>query len=47
MPKKILIVDDDERIAELIRVNLEASGHRVEKFLSSSNALLEFIKTTP
>lgn len=44
---KIMIVDDDENIAELIDVYLKKEGYETRKYYSSRLALDEFVNFTP
>lgn len=44
---KIMIVDDDINIAELIDVYLTKEGYETKKFYSGKEALKEFVKLTP
>lgn len=45
--KKIMVVDDDENIAELIAVYLNKEGYEAYKFYDGQRALEAFTKLTP
>lgn len=47
MPKKILIVDDEENLVELLRVNLLAAGYRVITASSGEEGLAAVAKELP
>ena len=44
---KVMIVDDDKNIAELIEVYLEKEGYETKKYYSSTEALKDFSIYTP
>ena len=45
--KRILVVDDEERIVRFIRLNLEQDGFRVEEAFSGKGALDKLRQTLP
>lgn len=47
MRKKIMVVDDDENIVELVSLYLEKEGHEVIPFTSSQGAFASFKKEAP
>lgn len=47
MKKNIVIVDDDERLADLMRIYLENANYNVVTFLSPVNALEYLIDNIP
>lgn len=45
--QKIMVVDDDENIAELMSLYLEKEGYKIEKYYSAREALENFRTFTP
>jgi len=45
--KKILVIDDEPDLCELVRVNLDQAGYRVETAASGRNALNELRRSKP